>query len=175
MLLYKNYFTGGSSPTSSFVIDNPMLDTTVYDIILLSSPYTQNYIKQQYFSTINWLDARLPNQTIPVQTCTQPMNTTNSSSSFDNQILRETLLELDRIVEKDIKELEAECHRHANQRTQSNRSGHVNQQRSRSVDSRRHLRPPPRPPTSSSTVLPTGIHTSSSTHTAEEQRLYERR
>ncbi|CAF4908792.1 unnamed protein product, partial [Rotaria magnacalcarata] len=40
---------------------------------------------------------------------------------------------------------------------------------------RRHLRPPPRPPTSSSTVLPTGIHTSSSTHTAEEQRLYERR
>ncbi|CAF4621940.1 unnamed protein product, partial [Rotaria magnacalcarata] len=59
MLLYKNYFTGGSSPTSSFVIDNPMLDTTVYDIILLSSPYTQNYIKQQYFSTINWLDARL--------------------------------------------------------------------------------------------------------------------
>ncbi|CAF5148801.1 unnamed protein product, partial [Rotaria magnacalcarata] len=116
-----------------------------------------------------------PNQTIPVQTCTQPMNTTNSSSSFDNQILRETLLELDRIVEKDIKELEAECHRHANQRTQSNRSGHVNQQRSRSVDSRRHLRPPPRPPTSSSTVLPTGIHTSSSTHTAEEQRLYERR
>ncbi|CAF3102541.1 unnamed protein product [Rotaria socialis] len=116
-----------------------------------------------------------PNQTIPIQTCTQQMNTTNSSSSFDNQILRETLLELDRIVEKDIKELEAECHRHANQRTQSNRSGHVNHQRSRSVDSRRHLRPPPRPPTSSSTGLPTGIHTSSSTHTAEEQRLYERR
>ncbi|CAF2854707.1 unnamed protein product [Rotaria sp. Silwood2] len=114
-----------------------------------------------------------PAHTIPVHTCTQQVNTTNSSS-FDNQILRETLLELDRIVEKDIKELEAECHRHATNRTQTNRSGHTHQQRSRSVDSRRHLRPPPRPPTSSSTALATGINTSSS-RTTDEHRLYERR
>ncbi len=83
-------------------------------------------------------------------------------------------MELDRIVEKDIKELEAECHRHANNRTQTNRSGHSHQQRSRSVDSRRHLRPPPRPPTSSSTATTAGIH-SSSARTAEEHRLYEHR
>lgn len=109
-------------------------------------------------------------QTIPVQLCTQQASTTHSSSSFDNEILRETLLELDRIVEKDIKELEAECHRHA-----STRSGHTHQQRSRSVDSRRHLRPPPRPPTSSSTATNTAGAHSSSSRTAEEHRLYERR
>jgi hypothetical protein len=42
------------------------------------------------------------------------------------------------------------------------------------VDSRRHLRPPPRPPTSSSTAATAGIQSSSS-RTAEEHRLYERR
>jgi hypothetical protein len=99
---------------------------------------------------------------------------TTCSSSYDNEILRETLLELDRIVEKDLKELEAECHRHASNRTQTNRSGHTHQQRSRSVDSRRHLRPPPRPPTSSSTAATAGMH-SSAARTAEEHRLYERR
>ena len=111
--------------------------------------------------------------TIPVETCTQQANTTNPSS-FDNQILRETLLELDRIVEKDIKELEAKCHRHANNRTQTNRSGCTHHQRSRSVDSRRHFRPPPRPPTSSSTGLTTSIQTSSP-RTSEEHHHYERR
>ncbi len=42
------------------------------------------------------------------------------------------------------------------------------------MDSRRHLRPPPRPPTSSSTAATAGIQSSSS-RTAEEHRLYERR
>ncbi|CAF1460677.1 unnamed protein product [Adineta steineri] len=118
-----------------------------------------------------------PNHPIPVQSCPQQPNT-RSSSAVDNDILRETLLELDRIVEKDIKELEAECHRHTNNRTQTNRSGHVHQQRSRSVDSRRHLRPPPppRPPTSSANVATAGIQSSASvSRTAEEHRLYERR
>ncbi|CAF1279168.1 unnamed protein product [Rotaria sp. Silwood1] len=176
MLLYEDYFTSDTSPSSS-LIPSSILDGTVYDIILLSPSHTQKDYKQQYTSIINWLDNRLPVHTLPVHTCTQQINTTNSSS-FDNQILRETLLELDRIVEKDIKELEAECHRHATNRTQTtNRSGHTtHQQRSRSVDSRRHLRPPPRPPTSSSTALAQGINTTtSSSHTTDEHRLYERR
>ena len=114
--------------------------------------------------------------TVPVQSCPQTSPGANNSS-FDNEILRETLLELDRIVEKDIKELEAECHRHAGHRHQPGRPGHTHQQRSRSVDSRRHLRPPPRPPTSSSTAGMTNHnqHHSSSSHTAEEHRLYEHR
>ncbi|UJR31990.1 hypothetical protein I4U23_019461 [Adineta vaga] len=116
-----------------------------------------------------------PNHTIPNQSCPQQPNTRNNTS-VDNEILRETLLELDRIVEKDIKELEAECHRHANNRTQNTRSTNMHQQRSRSVDSRRHLRPPPRPPTSSSTAATatatTGVH-SSTARTAEEHHLYE--
>ena len=118
-----------------------------------------------------------PMHTAPVQSCPQPNNSgINASSSFDNEILRETLLELDRIVEKDIKELEAECHRHAGHRSQPGRSGHAHQQRSRSVDSRRHLRPPPRPPTSSSTAaMANHHHSSSSSHAAEEHRLYEHR
>ncbi|CAF0880180.1 unnamed protein product [Adineta ricciae] len=111
-----------------------------------------------------------PNHANPSQSCAQ-----QSSPSVDNEILRETLLELDRIVEKDIKELEAECHRHANNRTPNGRSTNVHQQRSRSVDSRRHLRPPPRPPTSSSTAATAmGMH-SSTARTAEEHRLYEHR
>ncbi|CAF1281668.1 unnamed protein product [Rotaria sordida] len=173
MLLYEDYFTSDTSPSSS-LIPSPILDATVYDIIFLSPLHTQKNFKQQYVSTINLSDNNLPSHAIPVHTCTQQINTTNSSS-FDNQILRETLLELDRIVEKDIKELEAECHRHrhANNRTQTNRAGHTHHQRSRSVDSRRHLRPPPRPPTSSSTALATGLHTSAS-RTTDEHRLYER-
>lgn len=62
-------------------------------------------------------------------------------------------------MEKDIKELEAECHRHATNRS----SSQLHQQRSRSVDSRRHLRVPPRPPPPSTSK------------TTEEHRLYERR
>ena len=67
-------------------------------------------------------------------------------------------------MEKDIKDLEAECHRN---KTQSAHADHAHQQRSRSMDSRRHLRPPPRPPTSSSSV--------GTFRTAEERRLYEHR
>jgi hypothetical protein len=88
-------------------------------------------------------------------------------SSYNSEIIRETILELDRIVEKDIKDLAAECHRHIGNQTQSINCGHLQQQRSRSVDSRRHLRPPPRPPTSSSTSL--------ASRTAEEHRVLERR
>lgn len=100
---------------------------------------------------------------------------TTNGTSFDNEIIRETLLELDRIVEKDLKDLEAECHRHAGHRSHSARSSSTPHQRSRSVDSRRHLRPPPRPPKSASSNGTTSNIHSSSSHTAEEHRLYEHR
>jgi hypothetical protein len=84
-----------------------------------------------------------PIHTIPVS------SSARNSSSFDSEIIRETILELDRIVEKDIKDLQTECHRQAGNQTQSINCEHMHQQRSRSVDSRRHCRPPPRPPVSS--------------------------
>ncbi len=99
----------------------------------------------------------------------QPVQTVSArnSSSVDNEIIRETILELDRIVEKDIKDLSAECRRHVGHQTQSTNCGHTQQQRSRSVDCRRQPRPPPRPPTSSSTL--------SASRTTEEHRLLEQR
>ena len=103
---------------------------------------------------------------------------TRNSSSLDSEIIRETILELDRIVEKDIQDLTAQCHRQAGQQIQSidcaqmQEQQQQHQQRSRSVDSRRHhhhhhRRAPPRPPTSSSM--------SSASHSTEEHRLLERR
>ena len=82
-------------------------------------------------------------------------------------MIRETILEFDRIVEKDIRDLEAKCHSHGGDQTQSTNSERVHQHRSRSMDSRRRYRPPPRPPTSSSS--------SSASRTAEERRLSEHR
>lgn len=82
---------------------------------------------------------------------------------------------MDRIVEKDIKELEAECHRHAGHRNHSMRSSSTPHQRSRSVDSRRHLRPPPRPPKSASSAGTTSNMHSSSSQATEEHRHYEHR
>lgn len=63
-------------------------------------------------------------------------------------MIRETILEFDRIVERDIQDLEAQCQRH---------------ERSRSVNARRHHhhRPPPPPPPSF--------------RTTEERRLHEHR
>ncbi|CAF1614470.1 unnamed protein product, partial [Adineta ricciae] len=87
-----------------------------------------------------------------------------NSAAYDSEIIRETILELDRIVEKDIKDLEAECQRN---KTQSFANNHAHQQRSRSMECRRHFRPPPRPPTSSSSVL--------ASRTAEEHRTFEQR
>ncbi|CAF0777396.1 unnamed protein product [Adineta steineri] len=100
-----------------------------------------------------------PNHNIPISS-----SSARNSAAFDSEIIRETILELDRIVEKDIKDLEAECHRN---KSQLNNSDHVHQHRSRSMESRRHLRAPPRPPTSSSIVT--------TSRTAEERRICEHR
>ncbi|CAF0876906.1 unnamed protein product [Rotaria sordida] len=108
------------------------------------------------------INEQQPIQTRPISSSSITTTTTRNSSSLDNDIIRETILELDRIVEKDIKDLESECHRHVGHQTQSINSGHIQQQRSRSVDSRRHLRPP----------LPSRLSTS---RTAEERRLSEHR
>ncbi|CAF0844927.1 unnamed protein product, partial [Didymodactylos carnosus] len=80
----------------------------------------------------------------------QQYRSTSCERVFDQELLRETLLELDRIVEKDIKELEAQC-RHqqhssgrctpngpccAGRRTQQHQTSSSSHHRSRSVDSR---------------------------------------
>lgn len=59
MLLYEDYFSSGSSPTSSTIFYSPMLDGTVYDIILLSPAHTKNCIKDQYITTLHWLDTKI--------------------------------------------------------------------------------------------------------------------
>lgn len=93
-------------------------------------------------------------------------------------MIRETILELDRVVERDIKDLEAECYRQEGTHCQSIRSGHAHQQRSRSVDSRRHFRAPPPPPPppvlAPPPPLPPRPHLASS-RIAEERRLVEHR
>ncbi|CAF2768137.1 unnamed protein product [Rotaria sp. Silwood2] len=150
MLLYEDSYTSYSTSLTS-----PSIKSSSFSDDIYLFPY-------KIQSNINLLDDSLPIQTKPISTSTR------NSSSFDNDIIRETILELDRIVEKDIKDLETECHRHVGNKNQSINSGHIHQQRSRSVDSRRHLRPPPRPPTSSSSI-------SSASRTAEERRLYEHR
>ncbi|CAF1136886.1 unnamed protein product [Rotaria sp. Silwood1] len=152
MLLYEDSYTSYSTSLTS-----PSITSSSFSDDITLFPY-------KIRSHINLLDDSLPIQTIPI---TSSSSSTRNSSTFDNNVIRETILELDRIVEKDIKDLENECHRHvSSNQNQSINSGHIHQQRSRSVDSRRHLRPPPRPPTSSSSI---------SSRTAEERRLYEHR
>jgi hypothetical protein len=93
------------------------------------------------------------------------------SASFDHEIIRDTILDLDRIVERDIKDLQAECHRHEDIQSRLTRSDYEQQQRSRSVDTRRQCRPPPPPPP----LPPRSTSTSATFRTAEERRLYEHR
>ncbi|CAF1666939.1 unnamed protein product, partial [Adineta ricciae] len=50
----------------------------------------------------------------PIHTNPVPSSVRNSAA-YDSEIIRETILELDRIVEKDIKDLEAECQRNKTQ------------------------------------------------------------
>ncbi|CAF3330091.1 unnamed protein product [Rotaria socialis] len=152
MLLYSDSCTSYCTTSPSSLSSN-------------SSPFSNDTslcFPHKYRSNITLLDHSLPIQSIPVS------SSARNSSSYDSDIIRETILELDRIVEKDIKDLETECHRHSGSQPRIINSGHVQQQRSRSVDSRRHARPPPRPPTSSSSI-------SSSSRTAEERRLFEHR
>ena len=59
MLLYDDYFSSDTSLSSSSLLYNSITDATVYDIILLPSAYTQENLKQQYTSTINWFDKKL--------------------------------------------------------------------------------------------------------------------
>jgi hypothetical protein len=59
MLLYDDYFPSDTSLSSSSLLYNSITDATVYDIILLPSAYTQENLKQQYTSTINWFDKKL--------------------------------------------------------------------------------------------------------------------
>jgi hypothetical protein len=56
MLLYEDYFSCNTSPVSSSFIQCSNLDTRVYDIIFIPSSYTQENLKQQCSSTINWFD-----------------------------------------------------------------------------------------------------------------------
>ncbi|UJR14743.1 hypothetical protein I4U23_001734 [Adineta vaga] len=107
---------------------------------------------------------RLVNEQQPIHPNPVSSSSARNSATYDSEIIRETILELDRIVEKDIKDLEAECHRN---KTQSFANNHAHQQRSRSMEYRRHFRPPPRPPTSSSTL--------STSRTTEEHRSFEQR
>ncbi|CAF5171747.1 unnamed protein product, partial [Rotaria magnacalcarata] len=152
MLLYSDSYTSYCTTSPSSLSSH-------------SSPFSNDTsirFPHKYRSNVTLPDHSLPIQSRPVS------SSARNSSSYDSDIIRETILELDRIVEKDIKDLETECHRHSGSQPRTINSGHVHQQRSRSVDSRRHARPPPRPPTSSSSI-------SSSSRTAEERRLYEHR
>ncbi|CAF1520510.1 unnamed protein product, partial [Rotaria sordida] len=107
---YTNYSTS-LSPSS-------IKSSSFSDDINLFIPYKKRL-------NINILDDSLPIQTRPISSSSITTTTTRNSSSLDNDIIRETILELDRIVEKDIKDLESECHRHVGHQTQSINSGHI--------------------------------------------------
>jgi hypothetical protein len=61
MLIYEDYLSYYTSPSSS-LYNCSKLDTRVYDIIFLPQSHTQQNIKQQYASTIQWLDKWLVSQ-----------------------------------------------------------------------------------------------------------------
>ncbi|CAF0943841.1 unnamed protein product, partial [Didymodactylos carnosus] len=123
---------------------------------------------------------------IPPNHYQQQHRSTSYERVFDQELLRETLLELDRIVEKDIKELEAQC-RHKQHssgrctpnslygtegRQQQSSSSH---NRSRSVDSRyprrQHVTRLTNPP--QHTLSTHNVYDRA--RTEEEHRLYEHR
>jgi len=56
MLIYEDYFSYYTSPSSSSLYNCSKLDSKVYDIIFLPQSHTQQNIKQQYASNIQWFD-----------------------------------------------------------------------------------------------------------------------
>lgn len=59
MVLYEDYFPTESSPsTASSLIYSALSNHTIYDIYFLPSSYVPQNIKQEYLSTLTWLDDR---------------------------------------------------------------------------------------------------------------------
>jgi len=57
MLLYEDYFSCNTSQSS--LLDYSKFDARIYDIIFLSPSHTQQTRKQQWVSTIQWLDGQI--------------------------------------------------------------------------------------------------------------------
>jgi hypothetical protein len=61
MLLYEDYFSCNTSPSSS-LHHCSKLDAKIYDIIFLPPSHTQQNKKQQCTATIQWIDPKLVSQ-----------------------------------------------------------------------------------------------------------------